>query len=200
MIYMAGEFDCLVKFIIIGDSGTGKTCLLRQFLDSKFPRTSTHTLGVEFGCKKLTIGDKKVKIQIWDTAGQERFRSVTRSYYRGSAAALVVYDVTRPETFSHVKDWLADARGLASPGIAIAVVGNKADLKSERGVTREEAEVFGKEHHVPVTETSALTGQNVENVFTTLAETVLQQISVGALNGTLLRPQAEQTSRGGCSC
>jgi len=197
---MAGEVDCLVKFIIIGDSGTGKTCLLRQFLDGKFPRTSTHTLGVEFGCKKLTIGEKKVKIQIWDTAGQERFRSVTRSYYRGSAAAVVVYDVTRPETFSHVKDWLADARGLASPGIAIAVVGNKADLKTERSVTREEAEVFGKEHHVPVTETSALTGQNVESVFTTLVETVLQQISVGALNGTLLRPKTEQASRGYCSC
>lgn len=197
---MAGEVDCLVKFIIIGDSGTGKTCLLRQFLDGKFPRTSTHTLGVEFGCKKLTIGEKKVKIQIWDTAGQERFRSVTRSYYRGSAAAVVVYDVSRPETFSHVKDWLADARGLASPGIAIAVVGNKADLKAERGVTREEAEIFGKEHHVPVAETSALTGQNVENVFTTLAETVLQQISTGALNGTQLRPQAEKASRGVCSC
>ena len=87
--------DLLFKFIIIGDSGTGKSCLLRYFLEKKFKKQMAHTVGVEFGSKIITVAKKKVKLQIWDTAGQERFRSVTRSYYRGGLGCLLVYDVTR---------------------------------------------------------------------------------------------------------
>lgn len=197
----SADFDYLVKFIIIGDSAAGKTCLLRQFLEGRFPRTSTHTLGVEFGTKKLEVEDTRLKIQIWDTAGQERFRSVTRSYYRGAAGILVVYDVTRADTFTHVNDWLADARSLASPGIAVCVVGNKADLKAERQVSSEEAQQFCERQRLRYTETSALTGLNVQEVFTELAATVVQQIKSGALASSMVRTgELPRVQKGACNC
>uniref|UniRef100_A0AAQ4R1P8 RAB4B, member RAS oncogene family n=1 Tax=Gasterosteus aculeatus aculeatus TaxID=481459 RepID=A0AAQ4R1P8_GASAC len=82
-------------FLVIGSAGTGKSCLLHQFIENKFKQDSNHTIGVEFGSRVVNVAGKTVKLQIWDTAGQERFRSVTRSYYRGAAGALLVYDITR---------------------------------------------------------------------------------------------------------
>lgn len=92
---MSETYDFLFKFLVIGNAGTGKSCLLHQFIEKKFKDDSNHTIGVEFGSKIINVGGKYVKLQIWDTAGQERFRSVTRSYYRGAAGALLVYDITR---------------------------------------------------------------------------------------------------------
>lgn len=89
------HYDYLLKLIIIGDSGTGKSCLLHYLIEHRYKKNTTQTVGVEFGCKRIIVGGKKVKLQIWDTAGQERFRSVTRSYYRGAAGALIVYDITK---------------------------------------------------------------------------------------------------------
>uniref|UniRef100_A0A2K5LTD3 RAB4B, member RAS onco family n=2 Tax=Cercopithecidae TaxID=9527 RepID=A0A2K5LTD3_CERAT len=94
---MAETYDFLFKFLVIGSAGTGKSCLLHQFIENKFKQDSNHTIGVEFGSRVVNVGGKTVKLQIWDTAGQERFRSVTRSYYRGAAGALLVYDITRAD-------------------------------------------------------------------------------------------------------
>ncbi|KAG9090031.1 hypothetical protein FRC06_001246 [Ceratobasidium sp. 370] len=91
---MVEAYDFLLKFIIIGEAGCGKSCLLHQFTQNSFKEHSQHTIGVEFSSRTINIGEKRVKLQLWDTAGQERFRSVTRSYYRGAAAALLVYDIT----------------------------------------------------------------------------------------------------------
>merc|ERR1711879_906953 len=88
-------YEEIFKYIIIGDMGVGKSCLLHQFTEQKFIPDSPHTIGVEFGTRIIELGTKKIKLQIWDTAGQERFRAVTRSYYRGAAGALLVYDITR---------------------------------------------------------------------------------------------------------
>jgi small GTP-binding protein len=89
------KFDYIFKFIIIGDAGVGKSCILHQFIEGKHKKSSSHTIGVEFGSKILQVGDTRVKLQIWDTAGQDRYRAVTRSYYRGAAGALIVYDITK---------------------------------------------------------------------------------------------------------
>uniref|UniRef100_A0A9L0SFU0 RAB4A, member RAS onco family n=1 Tax=Equus caballus TaxID=9796 RepID=A0A9L0SFU0_HORSE len=97
---MSETYDFLFKFLVIGNAGTGKSCLLHQFIEKKFKDDSNHTIGVEFGSKIINVGGKYVKLQIWDTAGQERFRSVTRSYYRGAAGALLVYDITRCQNAS----------------------------------------------------------------------------------------------------
>uniref|UniRef100_A0A8V5GQY3 Ras-related protein Rab-4 n=1 Tax=Melopsittacus undulatus TaxID=13146 RepID=A0A8V5GQY3_MELUD len=154
----------LFKFLVIGSAGTGKSCLLHQFIENKFKQDSNHTIGVEFGSKVVNVGGKTVKLQIWDTAGQERFRSVTRSYYRGAAGALLVYDITSRETYNALTNWLTDARTLASPNIVIILCGNKKDLDAEREVTFLEASRFAQENELMFLETSALTGENVEEI------------------------------------
>lgn len=143
---MSESYDFLFKFLVIGSAGSGKSCLLHQFIDNKFKDDSSHTIGVEFGSKIVNVGGKSVKLQIWDTAGQERFRSVTRSYYRGAAGALLVYDVTNRDSFNALANWLTDARTLASPNILILLIGNKKDLEAERDVTFLEASRFAQEN------------------------------------------------------
>ena len=94
------SYDYLFKFIIIGEAGAGKSCLLHQFVENKFKKGSAHTIGVEFGSKIIKVGGRQIKLQIWDTAGQERYRSVTRSYYRGAVGALIAYDITNRESYN----------------------------------------------------------------------------------------------------
>ncbi len=114
--------DYVFKFIIIGDTGTGKSCCLHQFVEGKFKKgPAKHTIGVEFGSRIVTVLGKQIKLQIWDTAGQERFRSVTRSYYRGAVGALVFFDITDRSTFENVANWVEDARELARKDMTIAI-------------------------------------------------------------------------------
>ena len=98
------SYSYLFKYIIIGDTGVGKSCLLLQFTDKRFRHDHDLTIGVEFGSRMIHLDDKDIKLQIWDTAGQESFRSITRSYYRGAACALLVYDITRRDTFTHLSN------------------------------------------------------------------------------------------------
>ncbi|XP_044841116.1 ras-related protein Rab-2B isoform X3 [Mauremys mutica] len=119
------SYAYLFKYIIIGDTGVGKSCLLLQFTDKRFQPVHDLTIGVEFGARMINIDSKQIKLQIWDTAGQESFRSITRSYYRGAAGALLVYDITRRETFNHLTSWLEDARQHSSSNMVIMLIGNK---------------------------------------------------------------------------
>uniref|UniRef100_A0AAQ4QZL8 RAB4B, member RAS oncogene family n=1 Tax=Gasterosteus aculeatus aculeatus TaxID=481459 RepID=A0AAQ4QZL8_GASAC len=143
---------------------------------------SNHTIGVEFGSRVVNVAGKTVKLQIWDTAGQERFRSVTRSYYRGAAGALLVYDITSRETYNALTNWLTDARTLASPNIVIILCGNKKDLDADREVTFLEASRFAQENELIFLETSALTGENVEEGFLKCARIILNKIDSGELD------------------
>lgn len=121
-------------------------------------------------------------MQIWDTAGQERFRSVTRSYYRGAAGALLVYDTTSRDSFNVLSNWLNDARTLASQNICILLVGNKKDLEEDREVTFLEASNFAQENELIFLETSAKTGENVEEAFLKCSKTILAKIETGELD------------------
>lgn len=205
------HYDYLFKFIIIGDAGAGKSCLLHQFIENKLKKGSSHTIGVEFGSKIINICDHKIKLQIWDTAGQERYRSVTRSYYRGAAGALIVYDVTNRDTYSHLVNWLADARTLARADISVTAVGNKVDLKDERQVTFLEASRFAQENDILFLETSALTGEGVEDVFYKVARMILSKIQDGLIdpssmasgvqsNKVNLGYDNENNAKSSCSC
>mgnify|MGYP002152000877 CR=1 FL=1 len=137
------------KYIIIGDSGVGKSCMLLQFTDKRFEALHDLTIGVEFGARVIQLNHQEVKLQIWDTAGQESFRSITRSYYRGACGALLVFDVTQRESFDHVQGWLDDARANCNTPITVMLVGNKCDLESKRVVSKEEAQAFAKEDPQP---------------------------------------------------
>ncbi|VDP18837.1 unnamed protein product [Schistosoma margrebowiei] len=149
------NYSYIFKYIIVGDMGVGKSCLMHQFTEKKFIPDCPHTIGVEFSTKIIEVNDQKVKIQIWDTAGQERFRAVTRSYYRGASGALLVYDITRKPTFNRIQTWLTDARRLTSPNTVIFLIGNKADLEEQRDVTYEEAKQLADENGLLFLECSA---------------------------------------------
>ncbi|TRY50014.1 Ras [Cryptosporidium tyzzeri] len=186
------QYDYLFKFIVIGDAGAGKSCLLHQFIENKFKKGSSHTIGVEFGSKIITAGGKRIKLQIWDTAGQERYRSVTRSYYRGAAGALIVYDITNRESYNHLVNWLADARTLARVDISIIGVGNKLDLKDKRQVTFLEASRCAQENDILFLETSALTGEGVEEVFVKVTRLILSKIEDGTIDPSTMTSSGVQ--------
>ncbi|KAF2312672.1 hypothetical protein GH714_039516 [Hevea brasiliensis] len=160
----------------------GKSCLLLQFTDKRFQPVHDLTIGVEFGARMITIDNKPIKLQIWDTAGQESFRSITRSYYRGAAGALLVYDITRRETFNHLASWLEDARQHANANMTIMLIGNKCDLAHRRAVSTEEGEQFAKEHGLIFMEASAKTAQNVEEAFIKTAATIYKKIQDGVFD------------------
>jgi Ras-related protein Rab-2A len=170
------SYSYLFKYIVIGDTGVGKSCLLLQFTDKRFQPVHELTIGVEFGARMVNIDSKPIKLQIWDTAGQESFRSITRAYYRGAAGALLVYDVTRRETFEHLAKWLEEARQYASPTMTIMLVGNKSDLSSHREVKFEEGQRFAQENGLIFIETSAKTADNVEKAFVSTAQKIYQNI------------------------
>ncbi|KFD45440.1 hypothetical protein M513_13684 [Trichuris suis] len=189
------SYAYLFKYIIIGDTGVGKSCLLLQFTDKRFQPVHDLTIGVEFGARMITIDGKQIKLQIWDTAGQESFRSITRSYYRGAAGALLVYDITRRDTFNHLTTWLEDARQHSNSNMVIMLIGNKSDLEARRDVKREEGEAFAREHGLIFMETSAKTAANVEEAFIDTAKEIYRKIQEGVFdinneaNGIKLGPQ-----------
>ncbi|KAK5582403.1 hypothetical protein RB653_003986 [Dictyostelium firmibasis] len=172
-------YSFLFKYIIIGDTGVGKSCLLLQFTDKRFQPVHDLTIGVEFGARMITIDNKAIKLQIWDTAGQESFRSITRSYYRGSAGALLVYDITRRDTFNHLTCWLKDARSYANSNMTIILIGNKSDMESKRAVSYEEGKQFADENGLIFLETSAKTASNVEEAFVNTASKIYEKIQKG---------------------
>jgi Ras-related protein Rab-2A len=173
------SYSYLFKYIIIGDTGVGKSCLLLQFADRRFRPDHDLTIGVEFGSRLVNVDGKDIKLQIWDTAGQESFRSITRSYYRGAAGAILVYDVTRRESFTHLTGWLNDASEFGNPDMSVMLVGNKCDLETRRTVSTEEGMKFAKEHNLLFIEASAKTGHNVDATFEELAQHIYGKIQQG---------------------
>ncbi|KAJ4704055.1 Ras-related protein like [Melia azedarach] len=124
--------DYLFKIVLIGDSAVGKSNLLARFARDEFYPNSKSTIGVEFQTQKMDINGKEVKAQIWDTAGQERFRAVTSAYYRGAVGALLVYDISRRQTFDSIGRWLNELHTHSDMNVVTILVGNKSDLKDAR--------------------------------------------------------------------
>ena len=171
----------LLKFIVVGDTGTGKSCLLHRFIEQRHKADMAHTVGVEFGSKFVTVSGRSVKLQVWDTAGQERFRSVTRSYYRGAVACLLVFDITSRESFEHAVNWLQEVKLLAQADVTTVLVGNKTDLCDARAVGLLEASRFAQEHGCSFLEASAATGDGVDECFLKAARTTLSKFDDGRI-------------------
>jgi len=177
------------KLVLLGDAAVGKSSLLVRLTDQRFLANPDPTLGVEFGSKLISIPDedKIVKLQCWDTAGTESFRSITRSYYRGAAGCLLVYDVTNRKSFVNTKSWLADVREHADPHVTCILVGNKVDLCDDvqdgpskpRQVSTEEGAQFAQQEGLLFVEASAKSGLNVEQAFVEAARDILQKVKNG---------------------
>ncbi|KAL3645302.1 Ras-related protein Rab2BV [Castilleja foliolosa] len=175
------EYDYLFKIVLIGDSGVGKSNILSRFTRNEFCLESKSTIGVEFATRTLQVEGKTVKAQIWDTAGQERYRAITSAYYRGAVGALVVYDITKRQTFENVQRWLRELRDHADSNIVIMLAGNKSDLNHLRVVAERDAQVFAEKEELSFLETSALEALNVEKAFQTILLDIYQIISRKAL-------------------
>ncbi|KAK8624092.1 hypothetical protein V6N13_065449 [Hibiscus sabdariffa] len=175
------EFDYLFKLLMIGDSGVGKSTLLLSFTSDTFEELNP-TIGVDFKVKHVTIGEKKLKLAIWDTAGQERFRTLTSSYYRGAQGMIMVYDVTRRDTFTNLSDIWAKEIDLYSTNqdCIKMLVGNKVDKESERVVSKKEGIDFAQKYGCLFIECSAKTRVNVEQCFEELVLKILDTPSLVA--------------------
>ncbi|KAK3340108.1 ras family-domain-containing protein [Neurospora tetraspora] len=182
-----------VKLVLLGEAAVGKSSLVLRFVNNDFQENKEPTIGAAFLTQKCNLPTRTIKFEIWDTAGQERFASLAPMYYRNAQAALVVYDLTKPTSLIKAKHWVAELQRQASPGIVIALVGNKLDLTSDsagsaevsgdgddtaedsgdaRKISTEEAKTYAEEEGLLFFETSAKTGHNVTEVFTAIANAI----------------------------
>lgn len=183
---ISDSHDFIFKYIIIGDTSVGKSCVMHNFIYERFRRETTQTIGVEFSSKIIKINEKNVKLQIWDTAGQERYQSVAKSYYRNSIGVIIVYDITRIETFNHVQNWFNDAKNLSRQESSFVVVGNKCDLKDNRVVKFNDAAKFCQQNNLLHFECSALNGENINEIFNAISKQILVKIDLGTIDGMTL--------------
>lgn len=175
-------FDYQFRLILIGDSTVGKSSLLRYFSDGKFAEVSDPTVGVDFFARLVSVrGGARVKLQLWDTAGQERFRSITKSYYRNSVGAVLAYDICNMESYKHIPVWLMEAKRHIEPHQAtFLLVGCKKDLAAtDREVPRDTAQALADYHGIPFLETSAKSGENVEEAFSLISQTIYDKVQRG---------------------
>ncbi|KAI7727016.1 hypothetical protein M8C21_032359 [Ambrosia artemisiifolia] len=175
------EYDYLFKIVLIGDSGVGKSNILSRFTRNEFCLESKSTIGVEFATRTLQVDGKTIKAQIWDTAGQERYRAITSAYYRGAVGALLVYDITKSQTFDNVQRWLRELRDHADSNIVIMMAGNKSDLNHLRAVAEQDGQSLAEKEGLSFLETSALEAYNVEKAFQTVLTQIYHVISKKAL-------------------
>ncbi|KAG6693467.1 hypothetical protein I3842_09G002600 [Carya illinoinensis] len=201
----SGSYDLSFKILLIGDSGVGKSSILVSFISNTVENLSP-TIGVDFKIKLLTVGGKKLKLTIWDTAGQERFRTLTSSYFRGAQGIILVYDVTRRDTFTNLSDvWAKEVELYSTNQDCVKMlVGNKVDIASERVVTREEGIALAKELGCLFIECSARTRENVEQCFEELALKIMEVPSLleegSAKKRDILNPKPENQARPNNGC
>ncbi|XP_049451859.1 ras-related protein Rab-15-like [Epinephelus fuscoguttatus] len=171
---MAKQYDILFRLLMLGDSGVGKTCMLRRFTESDFDPTHISTIGVDFKMKTLELDGIRVRVQIWDTAGQERYQTITKQYYRRAQGIIFAYDITSESSFQHLVKWVGDVDEYAPGKVQRILVGNKSDEELRRQVTREQGSKLAESYGMEFFETSASTGSNVTEAFTRVTELVLQ--------------------------
>jgi len=183
-----------VKLVLLGEAAVGKSSLVMRFVNNDFQENKEPTIGAAFLTQKCNLPTRTIKFEIWDTAGQERFASLAPMYYRNAQAALVVYDITKASSLTKAQHWVAELQRQASPGIVIALVGNKLDLvnpssgsgegegegaedaevdeSDARKVPTKAAKAYAEEEGLLFFETSAKTGERVAEVFTAIANAI----------------------------
>jgi len=182
------EYDYLYKFVVVGDSGVGKTQLIERYSRNTFNLESKSTIGVEFSTKSVTVNDSKIKLQLWDTAGQERYRAITSAYYRGARGIILCFDITKRITFENIikqNGWLSEAQNHCSPDALITLVGTKCDMRHLRSVPFDEPNDFAKLNNFDYVETSSLDNINVDSLFVKFATKIYENTTPKELNNSV---------------
>lgn len=173
---MAKQHDVLVRMLLIGDSGVGKTCLICRFADDRFYTAHGSTIGIDFKIKSATVNGRKVRIQVWDTAGQERYETITKQYYRRAQGIVLVYDMTNEKSFQSLQKWIGFIRDYADEDAIIMLVASKCDMEGKRKVEKERGQLFAKQMDIEwFYETSAKESNNIEKAFLHLASEVMKR-------------------------
>ena len=175
------KLDFQYKILFLGDTSVGKTSLLIRYTDNKFDGDSLPTLGVDVRYKYVTLEEKKIRLDIWDSAGQERFKNITKNYFRGANGIIFVCDITNKDTFDTLKNWLNEVKNDVSVETEMIIVGNKIDLNEKRQVNFDLLESLGKKNNIEVFETSAKTGEGVEEIFSNLTKKLFKNKNIGVV-------------------
>lgn len=178
------NYDFLIKLLLIGDSGVGKSCCLLRFSEDSFTPSFITTIGIDFKIRTIELDGKRVKLQIWDTAGQERFRTITTAYYRGAMGILLVYDVTDERSFNNIRTWFANVEQHATEGVNKILIGNKCDWEEKRAVSTEQGQALADELGIPFLEVSAKSNINIDKAFYSLAADIKKRIIDTSKNET----------------
>jgi small GTP-binding protein len=191
------------KILTIGESGVGKTCILRRFVENKFLKNHLATIGIDFKTKTLNINNQEIKLKIWDTAGEERFRNITTQYYKGADGIVLIYDVTDDASFEKIRDWMEQIlSNTKREDIGLVLLGNKCDMEP-RSVTEEQGIKMAEELKVSYFETSALTGQGIKEAFDELTRDIMKRKGVdngGNDSMDLKKAKKEKKKDGGGCC
>ncbi|XP_069107965.1 uncharacterized protein [Argopecten irradians] len=178
------NYDYLFKYLLIGDSGVGKSSLLLRFADNIFSDAFIATVGVNFKIRTVNIDDKTASLQIWDTAGKDRFKTMTSSFYRGAHGIMLVYDVTDMESFQHIETWIDEIKKYGGGDSPMILVGNKSDMSTYRVVTYTMGKKYAEALGILFMETSAKSSVNVETLFMSLTSEVKSEVVQGKLDIT----------------
>ena len=154
-----------LKLIVVGNQGTGKSCILNRFVNETFEENYEATIGLDFQSKNITIHDQDVRLIIYDTAGQEKFRSLIPMYIREAQIILFIYDISDEESFNSIPKWIQEVKEVLKEEVVFALIGNKIDLESQRKVSFENGKKFAEQNNFVFQEVSAKTGKNFENLF-----------------------------------
>ena len=163
------EPQIVFKLLLLGDSSVGKTSILLKYISNKFDESNISTTGVDYMEKIIDYNKFKITLQIWDTSGEEKFRSITKNFYRNADGLLVVFDLTKKESFSHVQSWINEAKE-NNDKLKLILIGNKLDLKDGRIVTIDVAKKFAEKNNLKYIETSAKDGTNINESFQTIID------------------------------
>jgi len=167
------ENEITLKILLLGDTAVGKTSILLKYTDGYFPEMYISTIGVEYKSKKVNINGNNINLQIWDTAGQERYKSITNSFLKGADGVLFVYDITQKSSFDSLKNWIRDSEE-ATQDFQKIIIGNKKDKEKQRKVPKEYLKKLCKERKLKGYETSAKSGENINESFEMLIKMIVE--------------------------
>lgn len=193
-----GTTNMQAKLVLLGDMGAGKSSLVLRFVKGQFYDYQESTIGAAFFSQTLAVNDVTVKFEIWDTAGQERYHSLAPMYYRGAAAAIIVYDITNSDSFERAKKWVQELQRQGNANLVMALAGNKSDLASKRKVETEEAQKYADENGLFFMETSAKNAQNVNEIFHEIARKLPKAQPVQASGGMQLTDRPSERAKSSC--